>query len=265
MKRPEISSKTLTRVALTVVGVVCMVAALFLVRRFLLNRSFLKSYAAGEYTTEAEQALLTMNTPEGYLPHYNMGNAAYEQGDYDSAVIFYRRALGYYIPAGRECDIRVNLALSMIGRIDFAHLSGEEQIQEAISGLKEARDVLTEVGCADPEGTDGHDPEAEQLKQDIDRMIEQLEQMTQSGGDGEEESEDEQQEGGNQGDQPQQNQSEENGEQSRREKKLQEELERRREDATIDRSEQQRELEEWGSYGGGDDDGEKAGYQGKQW
>ena len=34
--------------------------------------------------------------------------------------------------------------------------------------------VLVEKGCADPYGTNGHDPEAEQLKQDIDKMLEEL-------------------------------------------------------------------------------------------
>ena len=260
----EIRERTLIRIALVILAVLCLAGGLFLLRRFLINRDFLRSYAAGEYELEKERELLTMNAPEGYLPHYNMGNAAYEQGDYDSAVIFYRRALSYYIPEGRECDIRVNLALAMIGRIDFEHLSDDDAIQEAIRQLKEARDVLTEVGCADPEGTDGHDPEAEQLKEDIDRMIELLKQQSQSGdSDGDTDEEDDN-DSGNDEQEDEQSDGEDSG-QSRREKKLQEELERRREDATIDRSEQQRDMEQWGGFGDGTDGSDDAGYQGKQW
>ena len=152
--------KTLTKIGTLTAAALLIIAGLFLVRKFVLNRSFLTSYARAEYEYDSEKALLTVNAPQGYLPHYNMGNAAYEQKDYDSAVIFYQRALTYYIPEGEECDVRVNLALAMIGRMDFKNLNSQEKIEDAIEELQRARNILTEKGCADPEGTDGHDPEA---------------------------------------------------------------------------------------------------------
>ena len=62
----------------------------------------------------------------------------------------------------------------MLHKIDFDNLDTEKQKSNAIRQLQAARNVLCEKGCADPYGTNGHDPEAEQLKQDIDKMLEEL-------------------------------------------------------------------------------------------
>lgn len=260
-KGSSIKMTTVYKIGRIALGALILIVSFFLLSRFLINRSFLTAYAEGNYEYDQEKKLLTMNAPEGYLPHYNMGNAAYEEGDYDSAVIFYERALSNYIPKGKECDIRVNLALSLIARIDFDHLNTDERINDAIEELQKARNVLTEVGCADPDGTDGHDPEAEQLKQDIDRMIEQL--KNRSSGDSGSQSEEQQQPdtGKDKQDQP----KGQDNEQSKREKRLQEELQKRREDSTINRSEQHKSMEEWGSYGNSGSEGDEETYQGKQW
>ena len=261
----DLQDKRIKKILFLAGAALLLFAGLFLLRRFLINRSFLTAYAQGEYEYESEKKLLSANIPEGYLPHYNLGNAAYEEGDYDSAMIFYQRALSYYIPHGKECDIRVNLALAMIGRIDFDHLTDDDRVQEAIDELLKARDVLTEEGCADPDGTDGHDPEAEQLKQDIDRMIEMLKNRTSSSDSGDDNEDQQQNDNGNDSDQNNDEKKNDN-EQSSREKRLQEELEKRREDSTIERSDKQKSLEDEQSYShGGDSEGENGGYQGKQW
>ncbi len=70
-----------------------------------------------------------------------------------------------YPPESKECDIRVNLALSLCDTIDFYHLDSQDKIDTALFILYKARDVLTEKGCAaEAEGEKGHDPEAQQLK-----------------------------------------------------------------------------------------------------
>lgn len=261
----DLHSAGVKKVLLIAGSLLLLIAGLFLLRRILINRSFLNDYAEGYYAFDTEKKLLSANIPESYLPHYNLGNAAYESGDYDSAVIFYQRALSYYIPHGKECDIRVNLALSMIGRIDFDHLTDDERIQKAIDELMAARDVLTEEGCADPDGTDGHDPEAEQLKQDIDRMIEMLKNRSSGDDSGDDETEEQSDSGKSNKDQNDSS-GNDSGEQSKREKRLQEELEKQRENSTIERSDRQKRLEEEQGYGnGGGEEGPYAGYQGKQW
>ena len=109
-----------------------------------------------------------------YIYHYNKGNDAYENGDYESAIEAYEDALACHVPDKKECDIRVNLALAMIAPIDLENLS-ESEVDDTIALLKEARDVLTEDGCAHMDDEDGHDADAQTLKDEIDEYIEQLE------------------------------------------------------------------------------------------
>lgn len=109
-----------------------------------------------------------------YIYHYNKGNDAYENGDYESAIEEYETALSYHVPDKKECDIRVNLALAMIAPIDLENLP-ESEVADTIALLKEARDVLTEDGCAHMDDNDGHDEDAQTLKNEIDEYIEALE------------------------------------------------------------------------------------------
>ena len=159
---------------INIISVVLVITALFFGIRYLINMSFLHKYNKGVYQAEIEEFLSKLNIPEGYLPYYNAGNAYYMLEDYDSAIACYEDALDSHPTEKKECDIRVNLALAMLHKIDFDHIDTEKQKASAIRTLQAARNVLVENGCADPYGTEGHDPEAEQLKQDIDKMLEQL-------------------------------------------------------------------------------------------
>ncbi len=164
---------------INVLSVIFVVMGLFLGIRYLINSVFVfkynhGSYTAGNYNAKIEEFLSKLNIPEGYVPYYNAGNAHYMNGDYDEAISYYKDALESHPTEKKECDIRVNLALAMLKKIDFDHLETEKQKANAIRQLQSARNVLVEKGCADPYGTNGHDPEAEQLKQDIDKMLEEL-------------------------------------------------------------------------------------------
>ena len=159
---------------ITIVGVFFAVIALFFAMKYIVNLVFLINYDNGSYSVETEEFLQHLNIPEGYLPHYNAGNAHYKLEEYDKAIAEYLMALEARPGEKKECDIRVNLALAMLKKIDFDHLETEKDKENAIRTLQAARNVLCEKGCADPYGTDGHDPEAEQLKQDIDKMLEEL-------------------------------------------------------------------------------------------
>ncbi len=159
---------------ITIVGVFFAVFAAFFAMKYIVNLVFLINYDKGNYSVETEEFLQHLNIPEGYLPHYNAGNAHYKLEEYDKAIVEYQMALEAHPGEKKECDIRVNLALAMLKKINFDHLDTEKDKENAIRTLQAARNVLCEKGCADPYGTDGHDPEAEQLKQDIDKMLEEL-------------------------------------------------------------------------------------------
>ena len=113
-----------------------------------------------------------------YIFYYNKGNRLYERFDYVGAIEQYENARDAFPPHFKECSIRVNLALAMIYNMgpDFA---APENVENSIATLMEARDILLEDGCATEEG-DGHSEPAQQLKEEIDKLLEQLQQQQQS-------------------------------------------------------------------------------------
>lgn len=167
--------------------IMCAIATIFLVVtsyfafRYLINKSFVDKYRDGKYENLDEDSLFALNCNDPYLPYYNRGNVYYQNGDYEDAELSYIDALSknpeHDGEDSAECNIRVNLALSMLQQIDFDNIDSDKDIERAIDQLLACRDVLVEEGCADEEGTDGHDPEAEQLKEEIDDLIEQLQQQ----------------------------------------------------------------------------------------
>ena len=116
----------------------------------------------------------------GYIFYYNTGNSHYQKQDYEAAIEAYQKALEANPPAHKECPIRINMALAIIYNIDgdYAH---PDRIEDTIKTLKQAREVLLEVGCATEEG-DGHSETAEQLKKEIDAIIEDLQNRSQEMG-----------------------------------------------------------------------------------
>jgi tetratricopeptide (TPR) repeat protein len=234
-----------------IVGLIALVMAVLMIYRLSVNHGFVRAYANEDYNSLNEEKLLKFNFPESYIPYYNIGNAAYKRGDYTSAISYYTEALKNFPPEKRECLIRINLALSMCNTIDFYNLNSQEKIDTALFVLYKARDVLLEKGCASDDGQ-GHNADAQQLKEDIDAMIEKLKNP----------------DSGNNSDQPQEDPPQENddGDSSNSgksgndmEKRIQKELEENKKDALEDRKDQQDDLEKWSDYIGGDEDGSGAG------
>jgi tetratricopeptide (TPR) repeat protein len=148
-----------------------------------------------------------MNFPDSYLPYYNLGNVAYQNGDYDEAIANYKKALEIGAPhEDKECNIRVNLALSMLMKIDWANMTTQKDVERAIRQLKAARNVLTEEGCANPDDPNGHNEDAEKLKKDIDDMLDQLQQQNDSG-DSNEQQDDQQNQGQDEQQEPEKKES----------------------------------------------------------
>lgn len=111
-----------------------------------------------------------------YIFLYNAGNKHYRAGDYTSAIEDYEKALKANPPGKQECDIRINLALSMIYNLGSDY-NLPDQVDRSIQTLKQARDVLTEKGCATDMG-DGHNATSEKLKTEIDELIKELENQS---------------------------------------------------------------------------------------
>ena len=157
-----------------------LVIAVSIIGRVIINHSFVRAYDTAQYKTKSEEKLLYLNFPESYLPYYNLGNVCYEKKEYDKAVGYYQKALKLYPQPDRECSIRINLALALCNTIDFYDLDSQEKIDTALFILYKARDVLLENGWAVEEGENYRDKDAQQLKEDIDKMIDKLKNPDQS-------------------------------------------------------------------------------------
>ncbi len=107
-----------------------------------------------------------------YVWHYNLGNMHYRNYSYVSATEQYEKALEKNIPEEKECRIRINLALIMAESLggDYAQ---PHQVEDSIAVLEGARDQLLADHCATEEGT-GHSETAEQLKEEIEKILEEL-------------------------------------------------------------------------------------------
>ena len=226
-------------VVLGIVGTILLALGLSIFIKVGINHSFISDYRKKVYAADKEQALLVMNVPESYLPYYNLGNVAYKNGDYNSAIAYYTQALQLNPPKHRECDIRINLALSMVYTIDFNHLDSQDKIDTALIILYKARDVLTEKGCAAENPEDAHNATAQQLKEDIDKLIEQLENPPEGGNGGG--NQDEPEEPSNSGETPQQPSSGDD--------KVKNKLKKQQKNALDDKTDQQENLEK--GYNGG--------------
>jgi tetratricopeptide (TPR) repeat protein len=137
--------------------------------------------------------MLSTELVDPWVVCYNLGNGYYRKNHFKDAEKYYEKALKYDVPEAKECNIRINLAMTKTKMIDFdslgsrfkAYFDGEDidiillisDIQNAISDLKSARKVLTESGCAGEKDNSGHSPTAEVLKADIDDTVKKLEEM----------------------------------------------------------------------------------------
>ncbi len=143
---------------------------------FIYNAYLTNEYESEKYYANVEP-LYFVNCFEPYVAYYNDGNFNYQQGDYKEAIEDYEEALALSPPEDKECSIRINLALAMIYNMGEDYAS-PDKIESSIETLKEARDILLENGCASDDGK-GHNETAQQLKEEIDALIEQLEQQQQ--------------------------------------------------------------------------------------
>ena len=226
-----------------IAAVLLVICSAFILIRYSINAVFVNGYHEGRYLDSTESRLLNVNFPQGWLPYYNLGNSAYQQGNYDRAVLLYEEALEQDPRHPAACSIRVNLALAMLQKIDFEHDDSESIVNQLLA----ARAVLTEVGCAGETEQDGHSPEAEELKKNIDDMLQQMGGQGESGEDEESgESDEEEQEEG----------QDEQQDTSEREQQIQQQLE----EMMQDNMEERQDVQEWYSQ-----EGSYNQYNGKTW
>ena len=251
---------------MTVMAVCLCIVAIILSTKLMVNHNFVKQYNNGRYMEDREKSLLVLNVPESYLPFYNLGNVAYKRGDYNSAIGYYSQALNLYPVGSKDCKIRINLALSYCYSIDYYNLNSQEKIDTAIFTLYKARDILLANGCAKDGEEVGHNADAQQLKEDIDKMIEMLKELKEQ--DGSSGDQDQQQQSGSSNDN---GDSESQNTPSDKENRMKDKLDQNKKNALEDRKETQDDLEKWSKYneegqdGAGDDEGDGSGGYNRPW
>lgn len=134
------------------------------------NETFIKNYNKSIYK---ENIFWGMGFWEPYVAPYNEGNLHYQQGNYEEAKKCYQLALEKSPDKNKTCEIRVNLALSMVVPLEIR--DDKKNAEEILPVLEEAAGILTEKDCANGQGT-GHHKEAQQLLDEILDLMDRLEQ-----------------------------------------------------------------------------------------
>jgi tetratricopeptide (TPR) repeat protein len=240
-----------TRIISIIISLLLLIAALFLGIKYIINEKFVSDYKSEAYSGLNEDALFIMNFPQSYIPYYNSGNAAYQNEEYDKAEEYYLDALKHSPPHRTdddyECNIRINLALSMLQQLDY-NPDSDAAVEKLIEKLMEARNVLTETGCANPDDSNGHNADAEQLKKEIDDLIDKLQTPPES----QDNSDDQNNNSGSSGN----DNSDEKQNSSQREQEIKDKLEQERKDSY----KSMRDYQQFGGFGD-----EYYGYTGDKW
>lgn len=161
---------------LTMVGILLLLFFICLVVGYAANESMIDKYNNGKYE---KNSFAVLGFTEPYISYYNQGNNYYREGAYENAIEEYKKALDKNPPHDRECLIRINLALSMVTPIRPEEIT-ESNLEETIGILEEAKNVLTLHGCANKADHNGHNEDAQRLKDEIDAFEEMLKKQSDS-------------------------------------------------------------------------------------
>jgi tetratricopeptide (TPR) repeat protein len=134
------------------------------------NNKMIEKYNKGIYE---QNGLGFLGFVEPYVNLYNRGNIYYTLGQYELAEQEYASAMEYDLEDPQDCRLRVNYALSLVEQIDPNNIT-EENLDEVLAILDQARDILCENGCASRDDNSGHYPDAQTLKNEIDEFYNSL-------------------------------------------------------------------------------------------
>lgn len=135
------------------------------------NEWVISKYEEEDYS-ENFALLEVMNVNEPYIVYYNNGNVMYKRMDYEAAEDYYIQALEHNPPEGKECSVRINLALTKLEFLGDDFML-PQNIDKSIELLEECLDILSEDDCANDEGN-GHNNRAQRLYNEIKDLLEEL-------------------------------------------------------------------------------------------
>lgn len=134
------------------------------------NTFIVNKYKEGKYLENDAKLLTDITFQKSYVSNYNYGNILYQNGEYEKAILEYKKALNTVISSEKDCKIRINCALAMCKTVQVDE-SNQESISNAIKTYQEAIEVLIEKNC------DKHNEDVQKLKEDIEKEIERLKKL----------------------------------------------------------------------------------------
>jgi len=135
---------------------------------FTINEISISNYRKENYDTSLLQILYFLNINEPYIAYYNHGNILYQQEKYEDAIEKYTMALEKNPPKKRVCNIQINLVLAHVKTIDF------QKKETALKQLKNARQILYNHHCADPNDLSGDSKESEELEEELKKIEKEM-------------------------------------------------------------------------------------------
>lgn len=161
---------------LIIIYVILILITLKLFYNMLIDNVLISNYNNGKYSENQAKMLTFLNFSQPYIANYNYGNVLYKNGEYEQAIEKYKKALKGIVPKNKECNIRINYALSICKTVSVNE-KDQNSINNAIEKYESAIQILTEKGCADKDDNNGHNKKAEQLKEDIQKEINRLKNL----------------------------------------------------------------------------------------
>ena len=147
-----------------------IIIMLYCVLIILGNKFIVYKYKNGTYLQTQAQLLTNITFQKSYISNYNYGNILYQNGEYEKAIIEYKKALKTVLSSKKDCEIRINYVLAMCKTIQLDENS-QESIANAIETYENAIKVLIEKNCA------SHNQNIKKLKVDIEMEIERLKKL----------------------------------------------------------------------------------------
>lgn len=157
-----------------IIGIVSVLAFAALLVNYICGERMIDRYNKRIYESSTVNAYLGFIQP--YIYHYNKGDIYYSQGDYKGAENEFKNALKWKIGVPQDCEMRINYALSIVKQIDPQTVT-KDNLDETIDRLEEAKAALLKNGCAHDEDENGHNSDAQTLKDEIDKFEEKLRQQ----------------------------------------------------------------------------------------
>lgn len=174
---------------LIIICIVLLLITFKLLYNYVINKNLINKYNDGQYLTNQAKTLTVLNFSESYVGNYNYGNILYQNGEYEKSIEQFKKAISSNIPQDKDCNVRINYALAVCKTVNLDE-ENQDSIKNAITKYESAIEILTKNDCAN-DNNSGHNKQAQQLKNDIQKEIDRLKKLLNSDEEKEEEEQEE--------------------------------------------------------------------------